>query len=258
MAAQDLLQSHVSDSVADVASETANSFQLTHRYLHYQMLHMYLQFKLQQMQQQGSSPDVESSNNADESFFKSSTYRIALSDQLSNLGIVEKYFPNPTPSGYNSSLHAYEFIVLDHSNADLYHHLLPPSFHSYLRNLASRLPKLLLVGVQLQTQSNTCENSGDSKAPAQPVGFVSAICSPDRTRAGILSLFVEPAHRQRGLGKQLLTRMEQVLSNHGCQQVDLTYTDTTTPALEHILGQHNWLPARVRSGEQIAETNPTG
>ncbi len=59
---------------------------------------------------------------------------------------------------------------------------------------------------------------------------------------------MEPAHRQQGLGKRLLTRMEQVLSNHGCQQVDLTYrSDATTPALEHILGQYNWLPARPYS-----------
>lgn len=232
--AQNLPQSHVSDSVTGVASETTNSFQVIHRYLHYQMLHMYLQFKLQQMQQQRSSPDAESSDDADEGFFESDTYQIALSDQLSNLGVVEKYFPKPIlPLDSGSSVCAYELIVLDHSNPDSYHNLLPSRFHSYLGTLAFRLPKLILVGVQLQSQ---------------PVGFISAISSPDRTRANILSLFVEPAHRQRGLGKQLLTRMEQVLRDHGCQQVDLTYSsDTTTPDLEYILGQHNWLPARPYS-----------
>lgn len=232
--AQNLPQSHVSNSVAGVASETTNSFQVIHRYLHYQMLHMYLQFKLQQMQQQGSNPNAESSDDADEDFFESGTYQIALSDQLSNLGNVEQYFPKhilPLDSG--SPLCAYEFIVLDHSNPDSYHNLLPSTFHSDLATLAFRLPKIILVGVQWQSQ---------------PVGFISAISSPDRTQANILSLFVEPAHRQRGLGRQLLTCMQQVLRDHGCQQVDLTYSsDTTTPALEHMLGQHNWLPARPYS-----------
>lgn len=235
--AQNLLQTNVSNSVVSGGSETANSFQIVHRYLHYHMLHMYLQFKLRQMQQQSPGTNAELSDDTDASFFESSAYQIALRDELSDLSIAREYFPEPInfmlPSDYGSSLHKYEFIVLDHSNPAPYHQLLPPIFHSHLDALASRLPKLILVGVQLQSQ---------------PVGFVSALCSSNQTRASILSLFVEPTHRQQGLGKQLLAQMQQVLSNLGYQQVDLTYrSDIVTPALEHILKQHNWLPSRPYS-----------
>ena len=59
---------------------------------------------------------------------------------------------------------------------------------------------------------------------------------------------MKPDHRQQGLGKQLLAQMEQVLSNHGCQQVYMIYSsDIATPALEHILKQDNWLPSRLYS-----------
>ncbi|MEQ9485083.1 GNAT family N-acetyltransferase [Coleofasciculus sp. F4-SAH-05] len=60
--------------------------------------------------------------------------------------------------------------------------------------------------------------------------------------AEILSLFVEPTYRNKGIGKALLNRLEAELVERGCNQAELVYTPgkPTTPVLEKLLETNDW------------------
>ena len=230
-----------SDSDASDSKKPGKFFQLAHIYLHYQIVHWYVQSQLQQMQQQGfvssAKPSVSNSSSGD--FLENSLYQASLSGfgQILDLSMAGDNAPQPInytpPSNQGNPQSSYEFIVLDDSNTASYKHLMHPMFHPHLGALTSRLPKLVLVGVQFQSQ---------------PVGYILAVCLPDKSKAFIPFFFVESVHRGKGLGKQLLTRIEQALKRYRCQQVHLSYdTNTTTPVLERILGKRNWLPHRPYS-----------
>ena len=229
-------------------NQPVNFFQLAHIYLYYQMVHLYLQFKLKELPktQPNSEPNTQpiDDNNSpfpfpDNNSFEDSLYRAAMSGfgQLHNLSIPGKspfrslnFKSQPRQKNHQTK---YEFTVLDEANTTAYKHLLPPMFHEYLGDLTTRFPKLIIVGVQLQSQ---------------PIGYILAVCLPDKSKACIISFFVESIHRGQGIGKQLLAKAEQVLKRYGCQQLDLGYSsNATTPALQHILAKHNYLPSRPYS-----------
>jgi GNAT superfamily N-acetyltransferase len=118
----------------------------------------------------------------------------------------------------------YEFRILDPVTAPAYERLTFPMFRFQL----SATQGSFAIGVQYQSQ---------------PCGLVLAEYSPDDCRSRICSLYVEPAHRRRGLGKALLDRMEQTLIDAGSVEVELHYTvNLTTPVLDRILEQLNWSP----------------
>lgn len=123
----------------------------------------------------------------------------------------------------------YKFLVLNPAIAPDYESLAFPFFRSHLHMIESHR-SILAVGVQYQSQ---------------PIGLILAEYSQRDRPARIYSLYVEPAHRCRGLGKALITRMEQALSDAGCVEVELTYTfHLTMPVLERILEQLNWSSGR--------------
>jgi GNAT superfamily N-acetyltransferase len=217
-------------------NQTVNFFQLAHIYLYYQMLHLYLQFKLKETQ---NDQLINDNNNSlpfsDNSSFEDSLYRAAMSGfgQLHNLSIPGKFLFQS--SNFNSQppqrnvQNKYEFTVLEEANTCAYKELLDPMFHQYLGKLRVRFPKLIIVGVQFQSQA---------------IGYILTVCLPDKSKACILSFFVDSAHRGQGIGKKLLAKTEQVLKRYGCQQLHLGYSsNTTTPALQHILAKNNWMPS---------------
>ncbi|MBW4481834.1 MAG: TIGR03032 family protein [Tildeniella torsiva UHER 1998/13D] len=85
------------------------------------------------------------------------------------------------------------------------------------------------------------------------VGMAIAECLPDQ-RAELLSLFVAPACRQQGIGKRLVSHLEQSLVGQGCVEVELTYavTPLTSAALEPLLHQHQWMPPQSVDGVSAA------
>jgi GNAT superfamily N-acetyltransferase len=84
---------------------------------------------------------------------------------------------------------------------------------------------------------------------SQPVGLVLAETSTEQNQkiATILSVFVVPEHRGCGLGKSLLTYMEEELIQLGCLQVNVVYvSNSSTPYWEKILQKCNWSTPQVR------------
>ncbi|BAZ31623.1 GCN5-related N-acetyltransferase [Cylindrospermum sp. NIES-4074] len=125
----------------------------------------------------------------------------------------------------------YKFIVLSNATANLYEKLTYPTFRLHLRVLDSD-NSMVALGVHLDSQ---------------PVGLALAQISQDKKSAEILSLFIVPEHRQRGLGKALLTSVEKELRLHGCSHANLVYvSNATAPFFERILKQCNWSTPRLR------------
>ncbi|MEA5621326.1 TIGR03032 family protein [Cronbergia sp. UHCC 0137] len=73
------------------------------------------------------------------------------------------------------------------------------------------------------------------------VGFVIAELQADKT-AQLLSLFVAPAYRCQGIGKNLIYQLQRNLQEQQCTQIQLSYivTELTTKGLEPILTQLGW------------------
>ncbi|MBG1259741.1 GNAT family N-acetyltransferase [Nostoc commune] len=125
----------------------------------------------------------------------------------------------------------YKFVTLNNTTAAFYENLTYPTYRSRLKMLDSN-ESIIAVGVYLGSQ---------------PVGLVLAETSTDRKSAEILSLFVVPEQRGCGLGKTLLTYLEEELYQHGFLQINLVYVpNSTTPRLEKILKQCNWSSPQLR------------
>jgi GNAT superfamily N-acetyltransferase len=84
--------------------------------------------------------------------------------------------------------------------------------------------------------------------PEQPVGLALAEILPNGYSAKVLSIFVDTHHRCTGIGRELLTHLEQVLLQRGCISANLVYTvgKPTTSALERLLQNCNWNPPLLR------------
>jgi GNAT superfamily N-acetyltransferase len=85
-------------------------------------------------------------------------------------------------------------------------------------------------------------------AANQPIGLALAEIRPDGRSAEVLSIFVQPTHRQQGVGTALLARLAAELSLRGCDHAYLVYTtgQPTTPALERLLQKNNWTSPQPR------------
>lgn len=81
-----------------------------------------------------------------------------------------------------------------------------------------------------------------SDAANQPIGLALAEIRPSGQSAEVLSIFVQPTHRQQGVGAALLERLTAELSLRGCSSAHLIYTtgQPTTKALERLLQKGNW------------------
>jgi GNAT superfamily N-acetyltransferase len=79
------------------------------------------------------------------------------------------------------------------------------------------------------------------------VGLVIVELDTKSGKAGILSLFVEPEHRGKGIGTHLIQQLETKLIEMGCKRVQLSYqaTEIAQVALEPILQRQGWKPPKV-------------
>ena len=126
----------------------------------------------------------------------------------------------------------YDYLILDRRNAPAYKHLTYYWFQDCL-NLLSTQFTTIAIGVAFQ---------------GQPVGLILAEYPKDRGRAVILSLFVAPEHRQRGIGTALLIQIEQILTVSGCEQIDFIHSlNLMTPVIERILDRQSWSPSSANS-----------
>ena len=82
----------------------------------------------------------------------------------------------------------------------------------------------------------------------RPIGLGLAELSSDGRRGSVLSVFVSPAHRNRGFGRALLTRLEAELQTRGCTEVEFVYSIGTAPisAIERILERLGWRGPEAR------------
>ncbi len=75
----------------------------------------------------------------------------------------------------------------------------------------------------------------------EPIGLALAEIQPDQV-AKILSIYVKPAYRQKGVGTALLTELERTLNQQGCTTALIVYVagKPATPALEKLLHTCDW------------------
>lgn len=85
-------------------------------------------------------------------------------------------------------------------------------------------------------------------AESGPVGLALAQLLPEQRAAEILSCFVLPEHRGRGIGRRLIGSMERALARQGVATAQLAFRDawSGTPALRRILDQRGWEPPQPR------------
>lgn len=78
-------------------------------------------------------------------------------------------------------------------------------------------------------------------------GMALAELRPDGS-AELLSLYVQPPHRGRGVGSALLANLERALAGQGVAALDLVYRDEWSDAaqLERILARAGWMPPVAR------------
>ncbi|WP_204153711.1 GNAT family N-acetyltransferase [Leptolyngbya sp. CCY15150] len=143
-----------------------------------------------------------------------------------------------------------QIIGLHADYAATYETLTYPNFWPVLHSMAEN-PSVVAVGAEVE---------------GVPVGL--AIACLDRSddsvnreddqplQGQVLSLFVTPEHRNRGLGRLLLTHLETQLCDRGCQQLEIRYLSSPqSPALEQILVQQQWFAPQVTALVCYASTD---
>ena len=81
----------------------------------------------------------------------------------------------------------------------------------------------------------------------KPIGLALAEIQSNH-EAEVLSIFVEPSHRNQGVGTDLMKHLLDELKKRQCQSVQLVYITgkPSTPALEHLLEKFDWTPPEPR------------
>lgn len=76
----------------------------------------------------------------------------------------------------------------------------------------------------------------------QPIGLILAEIKPQKSCGEILSLFVEPAYRSRGVGTALVNALQTRLKEENYERLKMSYVleKPTTPALERIISKCHW------------------
>lgn len=93
------------------------------------------------------------------------------------------------------------------------------------------------------------------------IGLALAEVLPAGDVARVLSLFVAPEHRRKGVGTSMLAHLEHALAREGCTHATLSYRSNwpSAPVLKRLLEKRGWPPAGARllicktSTERIAE-----
>jgi GNAT superfamily N-acetyltransferase len=129
-------------------------------------------------------------------------------------------------------------------HAETYETLTYPHFAPLLHSLATQ-SNVVAVGAEVE---------------GVPVAL--AIARLDRLddampmQGQVLSLFVTPDHRNRGLGRLLLSHLEAELGDRGCQQLEIRYlSGPQSPALERILVQQQWFAPQATALVCYASTD---
>jgi GNAT superfamily N-acetyltransferase len=81
----------------------------------------------------------------------------------------------------------------------------------------------------------------------QPIGLCIGEINQQKESAEVLSLFVEPTHRNRGVATQLLQYIESEMKARGCQHMSINYLSgkPTTASLERVLQKCLWAEPHV-------------
>jgi len=87
-----------------------------------------------------------------------------------------------------------------------------------------------------------------------------AIAIADANEASLLSLFVRPAHRKQGIGRQLLDALENALSVRGCEVLATSWTSSTPgqEAFPALLQRQAWSSPIPRMVIYYAELSQLG
>ena len=117
-------------------------------------------------------------------------------------------------------------IDLNNFTVESYEHLTYPLWRNRLHRAEYR-DSIVAVGAESNLES---------------IGLAIANLIPHTNKAQIVSLYVKPKYRQRGIGGMLLERLSKKLSGLGYCQLELRYTAQTnsTVALERLLSQQGW------------------
>lgn len=80
---------------------------------------------------------------------------------------------------------------------------------------------------------------------SNPIGLIFSFVYPLSKEASVASFFVDPDHRHRGIGSQLMIRLLEHLKGMNIKLFTLNYSDksATTPYLEKILQKTGWAPS---------------
>ena len=148
-----------------------------------------------------------------------------------------------TPKTSTRAAQSAAIIPLNASHASAYEGLTYPHFRPLLHSLSAE-SDVVAVG---------------SEVDNGPVGLAIARLdiNPSQNQAGkVLSLFVTPNHRNRGIGKALLAQLEGDLQQRGCHHLELRYlSGPNSPPLERILAQRQWLASQSQSLVCYASTD---
>ncbi|ABX04510.1 MAG TPA: N-acetyltransferase [Herpetosiphon sp.] len=108
---------------------------------------------------------------------------------------------------------------------------LPLTYPRYRALLAEAEPQVVAIGAYDQQQ--------------QAIGL--AVASQQQRSAEVLSLFVAPAYRRQGIGRQLLNALETNLRQQACDQLHLVYSQTDQPSpMLGLLNQEQWPTPEAR------------
>lgn len=126
----------------------------------------------------------------------------------------------------------YQLTHVGPDQANRFAELTFPHFRHLLASKNSTPFSTVVLGLETETEALGLALASYESDPSFP--------------AQLLSLFVVPTHRNRGLGRILLSSMESELQQRGCSQVELRYLESPhSPALVHLLSRHNWSPPRA-------------
>lgn len=115
--------------------------------------------------------------------------------------------------------------LINSANVEQYEKLTYPPYRHHLKNV-NKDKSITTISLGLNDRA---------------IGLILVKYSQVKNKAEILSLFVIPEYRNRGIATQLLLLIEQELVRRKCQQVSLTYiANETTLALKEILTKYNW------------------
>lgn len=125
-----------------------------------------------------------------------------------------------------TSLSLYNVTFLDRVTIQPYLHLTYPIWRTRLQQ-SEDWESMIAVGITINSQ---------------PVGLAIANIQIQTGKAQIVSIYVRPEYRQRGIGGLLLQSLSRELQRLGSRQLELRYTAsaTTTVALEKLLTRQGW------------------